>query len=156
MLEYYFTDGGVYAELDKILKAKLGSYTILRTQSGKPYLEGNPLFFSISHSSDRGAIAISDKPVGIDIELIKDRNYRSVARKFSAREQGEINCLEDFLKHWVIREAYIKMNGFTLCEKLFKCEYSGGIFYDCGQAVQCRFICGVQENLIWCICIDND
>ncbi|MDE6441121.1 MAG: 4'-phosphopantetheinyl transferase superfamily protein [Clostridia bacterium] len=155
MLEYYFTDGEVYAALDTILKQRLGSYKILRTQNGKPYLEGDPLFFSVSHSSNKGAVVISDKPVGIDIEYKKDRNYRVIAKRFSELERSEINCLDDFLKHWVIRESYIKMKGFTLADKLFKCEYSDGVFYDCGKAVDCEFLSGEHDGLFWCICIDN-
>ena len=155
MLEYYFMDGEVYAELDTILKQRLGSYKILRTKNGKPYLEGDPLFFSVSHSSNNGAIVISDKPVGIDIEYKKDRNFRVISKRFSERERSEINCLDDFLKHWIIRESYIKMKGFTLADKLFKCEYFGGVFYDCGKAVDCEFLSGVNDSLLWCICIDN-
>ena len=53
MTEYFFTDGDVYAGLYKILDERLDCYRILKTENGKPYLEGDPLFFSISHSADR-------------------------------------------------------------------------------------------------------
>ncbi len=156
MTEYFFTDGDVYAGLYKILDERLDCYRILKTENGKPYLEGDPLFFSISHSADRGVFAISDRPVGIDLETVRERKFSSVLKKFTDREKGEIKGTEDFLKHWVVREAYIKMKGLTLAEKLSDCEYYGGVLYDCGRAVGCTFTHGSDGNAVWCICVDND
>ena len=55
----------------KILNEPIEEVVILREEKGKPYIEGNPLYISISHSGDFAAIAIESKPVGIDVEVIK-------------------------------------------------------------------------------------
>ena len=39
---------------------------------GKPYVLNLPAHFNISHSGDYTVVAIGDRPIGIDIEIIKD------------------------------------------------------------------------------------
>ncbi|MFD2161275.1 4'-phosphopantetheinyl transferase superfamily protein [Paradesertivirga mongoliensis] len=84
-------------------------------EHGKPYLPGSPYHISFSHSFDYAAVMISkDKPVGIDIEIIKDKIER-VAKKFLVKE--ELDFIED--KHkiehlyicWCAKEAVYKLQG---------------------------------------------
>ena len=42
------------------------------SETGKPYFPDSLIHFSISHSHDLCAIAISDHPVGVDIEIVKE------------------------------------------------------------------------------------
>lgn len=157
MLEVYFTENeNVYGKLKNILSRLLPSpFRILKTENGKPYLEGNPLFFSLSHSKDRAVIAVCDKPVGIDIEINADRNFKAVLSRFPETEKNEIAGAEDFLKHWVVREAYIKMLGATLAEKLRALSYVGAALYDNGTVPDCEIINGCKDGLVYCICIDK-
>lgn len=105
----------LHTRLDELLKERLGgNFKICKTANGKPYIEGDPLFFSISDSGGLGAIAISTIPVGVDIEALRGKERKSIIRTFSLREQGEICCEADFLKHWTAREAYVKLYGLTL------------------------------------------
>ena len=53
--------------------------TILYNDNGKPYLAGNNRHISISHTNEYVAIAVSDYPIGIDIERA-DRNAHAVAK----------------------------------------------------------------------------
>lgn len=133
MIKLYMTPAeGIYDRLDEILSGVLGCLPeIERTAAGKPFLEGDPLFFSITHSGRRGAIAISDKPVGVDLELFKGSERGIIKNSFSDAEQAEINGERDFLKHWTVREAFVKMHGKTLAETLKSMEYTGGnLFFD--------------------------
>ena len=86
---------------------------ILQDEMGKPYFEGNPLYFNVSHSGEYLAIAISKYPVGIDIQepkLIKDGMFRKVV-------QPEEDCLigedrqKDFLRLWTLKESFVKAEG---------------------------------------------
>ncbi len=132
----------VYARLEKILLESLGVLPqIKRTENGKPYLEGDPLFFSISHSGTKAVIALSQFPVGVDLELYKNKMHTPITNRFSDREQCEILCEKDFLIHWTVREAYIKMLGGTLSENLKSTAYYGGkVYYDgIEQQVETQF-----------------
>ena len=157
MIEVYFTENeNVYEKLKNILSRLLPSpFKILKTENGKPYLEGNPLFFSLSHSKDKAVIAVCNKPVGIDMEVASDRKFKAVLSRFPEKEQKEISGTEDFLKHWVVREAYIKMLGATLAEKLSALSFTDGVLSENGIVPDCELVCGSKEGLVYCICIDK-
>lgn len=134
MIELYLCRGDVHERLNGILSNKLAQpFEILKTENGKPYVAGNPLHFSLSHSGDRGIVAISDKPIGVDIEIFKGKLRKSVLERFSAREQAEIANERDFLIHWTAREAYVKLYGRTIAKMLNRVEFFGGKLYLDGQ-----------------------
>ncbi len=135
---YLTTAEGIYDRLDELLVKFTGkSQTVFKTAEGKPYIGGNPLFFSLSHSGSKGVIAISDGPVGVDLELYKDRLHLAVSAAFSDREQQEILNEADFLAHWTVREAYVKMLGKTLAQTLKSMEYYEGNLYFDGKIQPC-------------------
>lgn len=154
MLKIYFTENeDVYEKLKSYLSGLLTSpFNILRTENGKPYLEGDPLFFSVSHSRGRALIAISDKPVGADLEAVTERKYKAVLSSFPEKEKAEIANAQDFLKHWVVREAYIKMLGSTLAEKLKNLSFTDGVLYDGGAPAECEITQGNKDGCVYCIC----
>lgn len=148
MIEIYFTKNkDVYRKAEILIARKLNrAFTILRTKNGKPYIEGDPLYFSITHSNGRALIAICDKPVGVDMELYDTngrlKNYKHVLSRFTEREKKQIDeNFECFFLNWVCKEAYIKMNGGTLARDLKRLEYAYDKLYvdgreaDCGYAV---------------------
>ena len=130
MIEIYWTKNkDVHKKTEILLERKIGKgFTIKRTQNGKPYIEGNPLYFSLSHSADRALIAICDKPVGIDLEYYVQngrlKKFEHVLKRFTPREQEWVNnCFELFFLNWVSKEAYIKMIGGTLAHDLKRLEF---------------------------------
>ncbi len=86
---------------------------LLYGEFGKPYLAEGPQF-NLAHSGDWAVLAISDKPVGIDIEHIGSRNVRKLARSFPAEEfdwmQSE-DALERFYMLWTMKESVMKASG---------------------------------------------
>ena len=62
------------------------------------------IFFSLSHSEDVTAIAISDRNVGLDIEWGRERDYNKI--KFI-----KADCLDTFYREWTKHEAYYKYLG---------------------------------------------
>lgn len=158
MLKIYITDNeNIYGKVEALAGRRgNGRAEIFRTRNGKPYIGGDPLFFSVTHSGAAALIALCDKPVGIDAETVGDRKYPAVLSRFCAEEKREIAGAEDFLKHWVVREAYVKMLGATLAEKLKALEFTGGILYDGGVAVKnCGYAVKRFENIIYCVCADG-
>ncbi len=142
MLEVYLTENESVHEKAKILIARhiCGSFEVKTTENGKPYIEGNPLYFSVSHSRTVAVIALSDSPVGVDTEIFTNRKFESVLNRFTTSEKVEINGdFTAFLKNWTVKEAFIKMNGGTLATDLKKLEFVDGKLY-CDGKLQCSAI----------------
>jgi phosphopantetheinyl transferase len=91
--------------------------TIIREKNGKPRFASLPYCFSITHSRDLCAVALSDRSVGIDLEFIDtSRNVEALSKRFfSADEHSRLlaseNALEDFFALWVKKEALAKLSG---------------------------------------------
>lgn len=92
-----------------VFRMKTGKY-------GKPYLSEYPhIHFNISHCKEGCAVAVADRPIGVDIQEIRPFSW-SVAKyvcSHSELEQLE-KCVDRescFTKMWTIKESYIKMIG---------------------------------------------
>ena len=84
-------------------------------EHGKPYLPSLPYHISFSHSFDYAAVMISkDKPVGIDIEIIKEKIER-VVEKFLVKEEISFIDNSKRIEHlyvcWCAKEAVYKLQG---------------------------------------------
>ncbi|MCD8040701.1 MAG: 4'-phosphopantetheinyl transferase superfamily protein [Clostridia bacterium] len=135
-----------------LLRHTTPPFEILRTLSGKPYINGNPVYFNLSHSGDICAIAVSDSPVGIDIELYGRGLRKRVLSRFCKEEQNEIISEKDFLLHWTAREAYIKYCGGTLAHMLELTSFYGGTLRYGGKPadIQPRLFADVKYTLAVC------
>ena len=84
---------------------------------GKPYLPGGPEF-NISHSRGHVAVAFSDRPVGLDIELVRPYLEKLPERIFSPEElawfRGRSCTKADFFTLWTLKESYYKFLGTGL------------------------------------------
>jgi 4'-phosphopantetheinyl transferase len=84
-------------------------------EHGKPYLVSLPYHISFSHSFDYAAVMISKKkPVGIDIEIIKEKVER-IAHKFLSKKElatlEPVNKVEQLYVCWCAKEAIYKCYG---------------------------------------------
>jgi 4'-phosphopantetheinyl transferase len=81
---------------------------------GKPYLVNLPYHISLSHSFDYAAVMISTRPVGIDIEQVKQKVER-IAHKFLSREElafiNEQQKINQLYVCWCAKEAVYKCYG---------------------------------------------
>lgn len=89
---------------------------------GKPFLPDHPeIHFNLSHCKKGIACAVSDVPVGIDIEEIQydDDMARYVldAGEYE-RVSSSDNPAEEFTKIWTRKESYVKMLGTGLPSQL--------------------------------------
>lgn len=77
-------------------------------ENGKPYFPTHPNWhFSLSHTSTHVLAAISDYPIGADIETERDLTGRRVLDTADEHERENF----DFLDVWVLRESLYKLNG---------------------------------------------
>ena len=92
-------------------------------EHGKPYTDAKKIHFSISHSGEYAAAAVSNGEIGIDIELVKKRNYKLAKKICTADEYKWL--LEDyeagFFKLWTLKESVLKAvgTGFSSSPKNF-------------------------------------
>lgn len=87
-------------------------YYVKYTEFKKPYLKG--LFYNVSHSKGRIAIAISENEVGVDIQ-----KYTDVVEKVKSKYYHEDDYEQNLLNMWVIKESYLKFIGIGLTNDLF-------------------------------------
>lgn len=85
-------------------------------EHGKPYIVGHPeLHFSLSHCRSAVACAVSDRPVGIDVESI--REYRDSLARYTMNDQElqqiAASARPDvaFIRLWTMKEALLKLTG---------------------------------------------
>lgn len=80
---------------------------------GKPY--GEKVEFNFSHSGNIAVCAISDNPVGVDVEKIRNVSMDIAKRKFCTNEYDFIinstNSTDSFFEYWVKKESYVKALG---------------------------------------------
>ncbi len=90
-----------------------------RTPGGKPVLSGYPnCHFNLSHSGEWAVCALSDTPVGVDIQQHRAVPAR-VVRRFTAEEQHWLEQHpKDFFDLWVKKEAFLKAIGTGLTRRL--------------------------------------
>ena len=83
---------------------------IRREENGKPIADEG--CFSISHSGSFVVCAVSDKPVGVDVERLRKPPLRVAQRYFTEEEQKLLQ--EDdsqFWRIWTGKEALCKLSG---------------------------------------------
>nr|WP_245248089.1 4'-phosphopantetheinyl transferase superfamily protein [Methanobacterium petrolearium] len=83
---------------------------------GKPFLKNySDVFFNLSHSEEYVACAVSNSPVGVDIEHIHDIDLNIAKYYFYGSEYKHIIHNKDkkkaFFELWVLKESYMKMTG---------------------------------------------
>ena len=105
---------GVYADMHGYDSARV---RYVHAASGAPLLEGTArkVFVSASDSGELNAVAISDKPCGIDIEKLRDD---AELLRISERFGVKTNNLKEFFEYFCSAEAYAKASGTPLPEVL--------------------------------------
>ena len=77
------------------------------------------IHFNITHSGDYVAVALSDEPVGIDIEHKEDKEFRISNRMFSQEDKDYIaGNQKNFRNVWTIKESFLKCVGIGVTAPL--------------------------------------
>lgn len=95
--------------------------TFLYNDYGAPYIEGGP-HFSISHCKRGIAVAVSENPIGIDIEAIRTFSPDLMRKTMSPAEQQRITSSatpdQEFIRLWTQKEALLKLQGTGIISDL--------------------------------------
>lgn len=97
-------------------------------EHGKPFIKGAKFHFNYSHTKSAVACAVSDAPIGIDVQDIVE-NYQKVMMK--ACSDREIRWIEeskeparDFTRLWTLKEAYVKQKGTGIWDSIHQLDFS--------------------------------
>ena len=103
----------------KALEEHFGTkeFSLRISPSGKPYVEGNSIYFSYAHSDDILFYAISSRPVGADVERIRTVSG-DPARKICTPGEKEFLSSAKDREEWIDRFFYL----WTRKEAVFKVE----------------------------------
>lgn len=102
----------VYGLQERSVEYEIGEW-------GKPALKYHPeICFSLSHSGDYAVCTIGDRPVGNDIERVKEGRLK-VADRFFAKEElawlyaagGEEEKTVRMFRLWTMKESFLKAIG---------------------------------------------
>lgn len=98
--------------VELLLKKVTGRSDYVLSKNEKPYFPDNEVFFSLAHCGDYAVCAVSDVPVGVDIELPRVGGARLAKRFFQPDEAALVYAADDpdreFCRLWTLKESYIK------------------------------------------------
>ena len=83
---------------------------VVRSPRGKPLFAGlEDRWFSLSHSGGIALCALSDRPVGVDVELVRPHRPGLPAYALSEGElAGCDGSWEEFCRLWTLKESWCK------------------------------------------------
>ena len=109
---------GVYLLLMKLLDEEGITKPIIKTEKyGKAYISNfEDIHFNVSHSNNMISCAISDRPVGTDIEYNDPQIDLNIAKQYFFYSEYENimkspNPPDEFFSYWVLKESYMKYTG---------------------------------------------
>jgi len=78
--------------------------------------------FNISHCKNAIAVALSDRPLGVDVESFRHAEGALLRRTMNPEEQAEVLAATDpaeaFTRFWTRKEAVLKLRGTGLVDNL--------------------------------------
>lgn len=119
-----------FLSIRKLLQeASLTDFDLFYTQDGKPYLK-NGKYISISHSHEFSTVIISNQPVGIDLEIQKEKALKIASRFMDVSHLGNLSQTDKIKKAtviWGIKEAIFKIKnekGISFPNHIFETEFN--------------------------------
>lgn len=116
---------------------------------GKPFIVGHPeIHFSLSHCREAVACAVSDRPVGIDVESVQ--RYRESLAQYTMNDEEQRLIVAAkrpdvaFIRLWTMKEARLKLTGEGITNDL-KSALSGGSW-------QFTTVERLDKNYIYTLC----
>lgn len=92
-------------------------------EHGKPFIVGHPdIHFNFSHCSEAVICVVSNRPVGVDVESIREYRDSLVRYTMNDQEVQQIESAErpdvEFIRLWTMKEAVLKLSGRGIVDDL--------------------------------------
>ena len=114
-----------YVMLREILESMGLSHPFIfgQNEHGKPFLADYPdIHFNLSHCKNGIIVAVSDEPIGVDIESYREVSDRLIRYTMNEEEQQIIQTSDDpirtFTEYWTKKEAVFKLRGTGITHDL--------------------------------------
>ena len=131
---------------------------------GKPCFKyRKDIHFNISHCDGFVACAISDAPVGVDVERIASFSENLLRRVLTQEEQDQLfyhpkdspEYLEKFYRFWTLKESAVKQSGNGLSQELRDISFRLGDGIGCSQPQLYFWQKKVTESHILSLCSER-
>ena len=116
---------GAFLLLKKLLSDEnIPNFKIKTGKYEKPYISDNKnIYFNLSHSGKMVLCAISDRELGVDIEINDPTIDLNIAKHYFYNSEYENimnskNSPDEFFRYWVLKESYMKYTGLGMNLKL--------------------------------------
>lgn len=92
-------------------------------EHGKPFIIGHPdIHFNFSHCREAVLCVISDRPVGVDVECIREYKDSLARYTMNDEELAGINASSRpdvaFIRLWTMKEAKLKLSGRGITDNM--------------------------------------
>ena len=130
----------------RMLSQRLGcgekDVPLLWDELGKPTVERDGVFVSVSHSGAWAVCVTADVPVGVDVEVIRSAQEKFMRRVCSQQEMACIRPGEDgdcrrFWEIWTAKEALFKLTGKGPLLALSRFALPSGVTLDYTEKNDC-------------------
>lgn len=108
---------------------------------GRPCVPG--AFVSIAHTRGLAACAISDAPVGLDVEWKRPMDAKIARRVLAPTEMAAFSASgqnEFLLLKWVAKEAYLKLTGEGIAGGMHRYAENEGLILDADGKVRAHVV----------------
>lgn len=109
------------------------SVKIIFGEKGKPYIEGNGAYFSLSHSGNIALCAVSDDEIGADVQETRLLKKNIATHICTDGEAAILNSLADkektdfLFELWTKKESVMKLSGLGFSLPFKDIDLSGGV-----------------------------
>jgi 4'-phosphopantetheinyl transferase len=122
-------------------------------EHGKPSIIGHPeICFNLSHCKEAAICAISDQPVGVDVESVRSFNESLVRYTMNEDEIRQIESSEDqavaFIRLWTMKESAMKLIGTGISNDMKHVLQQEGLNFETFVDAQSRFIYSICRFIV--------
>ncbi|MBE6020286.1 MAG: 4'-phosphopantetheinyl transferase superfamily protein [Clostridiales bacterium] len=101
--------------IKRCFREKGSDITVYKDEAGRPLTDREGVWVSATHTGETLICAISERPVGIDAQIVKDGldGRRIAGRFFTHEEEKKVlsDGMEAFYEIWCRKEAFSKVVG---------------------------------------------
>lgn len=135
-------------------------FTLQVKENGKPCLSDCHLHFNLSHCRNRVICAVSEFPIGCDVQDIRPFNSRIVSRFFSSDEGMILSASKSKDKHfsklWVLKESILKYKGDGITGGLDSYGFAEYLESNSFSAYGVNLKSFNEEGFIYGVCAETD
>lgn len=153
-------------EISKKINVSLEDIRFSYNKNGKPYIAGRDDFhFNLSHTNDGIVFALSNNPVGVDIEMQHRRGQpwlnpeaylnKTIAMHIEQYEQ-ELEKIALFYRYWTLLESKVKLDGTTLYSIKERFNLPQEVVVD-ESFIEAEnvYLAGQINSMQWALCFDK-